>query len=335
MTTQITTCRIWGDDYTAIGYSNPDPSEAVVEKSDRTSGGYVTLGSVRQALLSLDDGERARLTTWLIDQRLQGNSLPTVTKEIIEYAVNRSRLPIYERADRLLRFMSEQTAIAGQLIDLARKSPKPDIPTNPIFLGAMAWSESTSPDEVSYLIGHLEEEGWVLQSRFTMRPGHTVPTGRHRVTVRGHARVAEQVSSVDSSQAFVAMWFDESVAEAYDEGIEPAILDCGYEPKRIDRDPTVDKIDDAIIAEIRRSRFIIADFTHGKKGPRGGVYYEAGFAHGLGIPVIFTCRKDIIDEVHFDTRQYAHILWDSASGLRSSLRDRIIARIGEGPRIMA
>ena len=154
----------------------------------------------------------------------------------------------------------------------------------------------------------------------------------YRVTVSGHVRIADQVADIDSSQAFVAMWFDDSVAAAYDEGIEPAIRDCGYKPKRIDRDSTVDKIDDTIIAEIRRSRFIVADFTHGKGGARGGVYYEAGFAHGLGVPVIFTCRKDMIDEVHFDTRQYAHILWDNPSDLMDSLRDRILARIGKGPR---
>lgn len=38
------------------------------------------------------------------------------------------------------------------------------------------------------------------------------------------------------------------------------------------------KIDDEIIGEIRRSAFIVADFT----GHRGGVYFEAGFAMGLG-----------------------------------------------------
>ena len=127
------------------------------------------------------------------------------------------------------------------------------------------------------------------------------------------------------------MWFDDSLESAYDEGIAPAIQDCGFDAKRIDLDPTVDKIDDAIISEIRRSRFLVADFTHGERGARGSVYYEAGFAHGLGIPVIFTCRKDMIDEIHFDTRQYAHIQWDTTCELRNSLRDRILARIGEGP----
>ena len=34
------------------------------------------------------------------------------------------------------------------------------------------------------------------------------------------------------------------------------------------------------------------------------VYYEAGFAQGLNIEVIFTCRKDILEHMDFDTRQY-------------------------------
>ena len=99
---------------------------------------------------------------------------------------------------------------------------------------------------------------------------------------------------------------------------------------RIDRKPDVDKIDDEIIAEIRRSRFLVADFTHGDKGARGGVYYEAGFAYGLGKPVIYTCRADMVDYLHFDTRQYAHILWETPEELREGLKNKIVARIGEG-----
>ena len=152
MTTEIKTCRIWGEEYEAVGYVSQDPSYAEVRESARAGGGYITPGSVRQALLSLDEREKARFTTWLVDQRLQGNSRPTVTEEIIEYAANRSSLPIYERADRLLRFMSEQTTLAGEPIDLGNYSLKSEVPANSISLGAMAWSESTSPSEISYLV---------------------------------------------------------------------------------------------------------------------------------------------------------------------------------------
>ena len=344
MTGQIAACRIWDEDYKAIGQSIPEQSKVVVTESDRAGGGYVIPDSVGRLIDGLDEGEKARLTTWLVDQRLQGNSCPTVTKEVVEYAIKRHQLPVYERADRLLKFLSEHTTVAGEPFFLFEHSedrgpfPRdslghpiyPDTPTNPIFLRAMAWSEATSSDEISYLVSYLEEEGWVRETHKGSRDGVIPSSCQYRVTVSGHVRIADEASAADSSQVFVAMWFDDSLSSAYDEGIAPAIQDCGFEAKRIDRDPAVDKIDDAIIAEIRRSRFLVADFTHGNEGARGGVYYEAGFAHGLGIPVIFACRGDMIDKIHFDTRQYAHIVWNSTSELRNSLRDRILARIGEG-----
>ena len=84
-----------------------------------------------------------------------------------------------------------------------------------------------------------------------------------------------------------------------------------------------DKICDAIVAEIRKSRFVVADFT----GHRGGVYFEAGFALGLGIPVIWTCKKEELPKTHFDTRQYNHIDWENEGDLFIRLKNRIEATI--------
>jgi hypothetical protein len=49
-------------------------------------------------------------------------------------------------------------------------------------------------------------------------------------------------------------------------------------------------VDDEIIAEIRRSRFLVADFTCEPEKVRGGVYFETCFAMGLNIPIIWTCK---------------------------------------------
>ena len=127
--------------------------------------------------------------------------------------------------------------------------------------------------------------------------------------------------------------------EIYKKGFCPAIKDAGYEPLRIDKKPHLHKIDDQIIAEIRRSRFVVADFTHGDDGARGSVYYEAGFAHGLNVPVIFTCREDMLkgEKLAFDIRQYPHIAWKKCEmkQFRADLRNRIVALIGEGPDLPA
>ena len=148
--------------------------------------------------------------------------------------------------------------------------------------------------------------------------------GGYEITVLGYQRIAEMVTNPDSAQAFVAMWFGDEMDRVYDRAVDPAIREAGYQPVRIDRKPDVNKIDDEIIAEIRRSRFIVADFTHGEDGARGGVYFEAGFAFGLGIPIIYTCRKDAIDKIHFDTRQYHHTVWENEGELRDLLEKRIL-----------
>ena len=146
------------------------------------------------------------------------------------------------------------------------------------------WSESIGMDEVVYLLAYLEKQGWLEQ------PGGTPDT--YVLTVEGYARLAElEIAHKASAQGFVAMWFNDSTDAAWSKGIKLGIEDAGYEAFRIDRKEHNNKIDDEIIAELRRSRFVVADFTQGEDGARGGVYYEAGFAHGLNIPVIFLVGK--------------------------------------------
>ena len=117
----------------------------------------------------------------------------------------------------------------------------------------------------------------------------------------------------------------------------------------MDTDPEViGRIEDEIIALIRQSRFVVADFTASpvpirsdrEANPRGGVYYEAGFAHGLNRPVFFTCRKDYINTpkaLHFDTSHFLHLDWEEGDlgeggKFREELRERIKAVVGEGPK---
>ena len=57
------------------------------------------------------------------------------------------------------------------------------------------------------------------------------------------------------------------------------------------------------------------------------------FTHGLSIPVIFTCRENVFEKIHFDTRQYNHIVWETPEKLRQKLTARIAAVIGDGPNI--
>jgi nucleoside 2-deoxyribosyltransferase len=85
-------------------------------------------------------------------------------------------------------------------------------------------------------------------------------------------------------------------------------------------------IDDRLRVEIRQSRFLLADLTHHNKG----AYWEAGFAEGLGKPVIYLCRKDVFEDksqgTHFDTNHHLTVVWDlenlgeAAEKLKATIR---------------
>ena len=307
-----TRCAIWPE-YPATKRAVVDGRWVRHLTSERAGGSYIIAEPAEVTIGGIDDGTKARLTTWLVDERRQGNDWPLITEERIGRARARRPLSVDERAVRLLRYLVEQSETLGQHLSLSR---------TPI----LAHTESQNVGEVHYLESYLADRGFI--TGLTMGGGLNAT-----VTVDGHRIIAELAATPDSAQAFVAMWFNSEMQECFDSGILPAVEEAGYRAFRIDQREHINKIDDEIIAEIRRSRFIVADFTHGADGARGSVYYEAGFAHGLGLDVIFTCHRDSFGDLHFDTSHYNHIEWATPEELRQKLRTRILAVIGEGPEL--
>ncbi len=135
-----------------------------------------------------------------------------------------------------------------------------------------------------------------------------------------------------STTAFVAMWFHNKMDHIYNNAIYQSISDAGFTPSRIDGVHHNNRIDDEIKVRIKECKFLVADFT----GWRGGVYFEAGFALGLGKPVIWTVKKTYLRNIHFDVRQYAFITWteNDLPAFRKQLLDRIKLTIGKGPKAL-
>lgn len=334
MTPDTRRCAIWG---TPAGGHLPvsERDITVVHNSLRAAGTYGVTFEASQSLEYLEDAAKARLTTWIVNEGLQGNQAILITLDVIEKIEREIPLSIQDRANRLLRFVARHSPSVGEQVALAlpdddsvdhrRYQRNDDVPDSVRKLwGAMAWSESREIREIAFLLDYLTQRGWLIRDERKQPESVSV-------TVDGYSRIEDSQAHTDRNQAFVAMWFADDMNDAFGRGIQPALEDAGYSAMRIDRKEHVNKIDDEIIAEIRRSRFLVADFSQGEDGARGGVYFEAGFALGLGIPVIYTCRKSDIDKLHFDTRQYNHIVWETPEELRPALKNRILAVIGEGP----
>ena len=83
------------------------------------------------------------------------------------------------------------------------------------------------------------------------------------------------------------------------------------------------------VEQISTSRVVIADLT----GERPNCYYEAGFAHALGKPVIFCVRND--DPVHFDLAAYEFIVWETEADLRRQIKARLAVFLDRTARLSA
>ncbi|MXY06702.1 MAG: hypothetical protein F4171_14135 [Gammaproteobacteria bacterium] len=322
-------CAIWATPATTL----PTDRDGLTCDSPRVGGRYFISGSAAAVIRAIDDRLKVRLTTWLVQQRAHGEDCPEITTGTIDEVKGWREPSVFDRADGILKYLSNRAISIGSRFQFSieweaggERFETPLKDAQRTYFELLAHSDSCRSEELEFLLGYLSDQGLVER--------HGVNTLEQwcALTFSGYARLETLEQNVSpSSKGFVAMWFDPSMKAARDEGIKPAIRLSGYEPVVIDEKEHAGRIDDEIVSEIRRSRFVVADFTHGEDGARGGVYYEVGFAHGLGIPAILTCRSDKVAELHFDTRQYNHIVWKSPEELRTKLAKRISAVIGDGP----
>jgi hypothetical protein len=318
------TCPIWG----TPAESTPSIDGRSFEyESPRAGGRYRISGTAVSLVQSFSVPEKKVLTTWLCKQRNAGVDVPQVD------GYNIDEIKTY-------RPMSYTGRINAALLYFDRLNLPLDSTTQVSATGQsneerhfMAATESIDGKDLLALMKKMHSAGY-LDGMATGLMGLFSPSNE------GWKRIEQlKVTASSGTQAFVAMWFDPSTQDAYTHGIHEAILDSGYEALRIDKKEHNNRIDDEIIAEIKRSRFLVADFTCGSVTAdgathfiaRGGVYFEAGYAMALPIPVIWTCRETSLGGLHFDTRQYAHIVWNDPADLYLQLKNRIGATIGDGP----
>jgi hypothetical protein len=243
-------------------------------------------------------------------RRLPGGlELPTIGVDTAGQFIR--ALPQYtpsEKLDNLLELMGRMTPALGRSTTF---DPKTDYP---LLI-------ARDPEEVHFLLIELADRKYIHGPR-------NGPLSPLVVLPRGWERLEEIARSGRSSnRAFVAMWFDENTDDLYNEAIKPAIEKAGYDPLRVDKHEHVNRIDDEIIGQIRRARFMVGDFT----GQRYGVYFEAGMMIGLGRTVIWMCEKKQLDQLHFDVRQFNFIDYESLAEAQGRLYNRILAIEGEGP----
>ena len=271
--------------------------------------GRYTISGTAEAVADCAE-KSAELSGWLRERNILGIDIPMLTSDFLKDVVK--TLPKYtpiEKQNKLLNAIQIYTEYPGQDV---RITSDLDI--------SLAWAKND--EEFSYYVSALVSRKLIYMSstRSIHDPQYTVV-----ITSHGWEHLEKNETETNSkTQVFVAMSFDKELVSVYDNAIEPAINTTGYRAFRVDSKPHLERIDAKIVSEIKNSRFMVADVTQQK----AGVYYEAGLAHGLGMPVIWCVHSDDLKNVHFDTRQYSHILWKSEDELKEKLYNFILATVG-------
>jgi hypothetical protein len=267
------------------------------------------------ALKTLERGyapvERARISHGLF-----GRARAPVTSRTLEELCSTVRLPgAGDLLDNLLMYVAEETGGPGGTVDIDAISWRARIGAQNVE--GVIWA-ITQCGELHYLHGTLSKT--LDANEFRLLNAQLLLAGWQRVDELNR-------QAKDSKKAFMAMKFgDSSLDRVFREHWIPAVAETGFRLRRLDDEPKAGLIDDRMRVEIRTSRFLLAELTHANPG----AYWEAGYAEGLGRPVIYLCRRDVFEDLatrpHFDTNHHLTLCWDPDNPADSSAQMKAIIR---------
>jgi hypothetical protein len=224
---------------------------------------------------------------------------------------NRPHPPVKKQADNLILWIGDNVKIGGQCINIDE-------------LAVQAIVESATNEEFKFVSNYLRKRELIDDG--------IEPRVRGKVTLSfaGWERYQElKRATSDSRKAFMAMQYsNKQLSDIFEKVFRNAVAETGFDLSRlVDTPQPAGLIDDDLRVKIRASRFLVADLTD--RNP--GAYWEAGYAEGLGKPVIYTCEKERFENPdscpHFDTNHHLTILWEWDPDKRKEAGEKLKATI--------
>lgn len=259
-------------------------------------GRFILSGTLLGTLPHLlsDDATASAKLSHVIRRSSDSGSPAKLTTDLAEAIVKQTLPRPREQADLLLRWVAEHVPSLGETVWV-------DSRTQGAVIGSASWKG------FRLVLDHLFATGLFegVQSNTMGEAGaHATPSfagWEHYENLRR--------GSTNYHRAFMAMKFGDPILDSQLSNVfKPSVRQVGFELFKLDDEPRAGLIDDRLRVEIQASDFVIADLTHDNLG----AYWEAGYAEGLGKPVIYTCELTRFEakKTHFDTNHHLTIVWD-------------------------
>ena len=211
------------------------------------------------------------------------------------------------QATNLIRYIGDKVSESGKPIDK--------------LAGISATIGAPSEDFAVQLVNELCESGVIRK----LGPARSMLTNVFlgvNLTLAGWEKYeSEKRGRFGGSYGFIAMQFGDSDLDSFvKDVVKPAVQDgIGYDLVDMNDIARAGIIDNIMRTQIRDAAFVIVDLTRDNPG----AYWEAGYAEGLGKPVIYICEKEKFEakKTHFDTNHCTTVPWsrDDDKGFRQEL----------------
>lgn len=226
------------------------------------------------------------------------STAPVITMDWMAHFERNARLPSPpQQATNLIRLIGDQLSKTGEGFSIGGEA---DVARVGAFNLQMLVN----------LRKELETKGIVQELGFAQGPSGS-PSGKlYGLTLDGWERYeAERRGQVVGHYGFIAMKFnDEDLERFVEQTVKPAVRNnIGYELVDIRDGARAGVIDNIMREKIRDAAFVLADLTH----DNSGAYWEAGYAEGLGKPVVYLCEREKFGQskTHFDTNHCTTVVW--------------------------
>jgi hypothetical protein len=279
---------------------SPHGSRDGTQYSCKLCGNFFLSGILKTSLPSYfarDELASAKFSHALRNMQRSGKEAELMTytaEEVLKFSLPSPK----EQADLLIRWLAESVKGPGDIVKI-----------NPDLHRSITGSHSN--EAFALVLNHLFDTGLVTGNRRNAKgfDGHASATlsfdgWDHYETLRK--------GGISYRKAFMAMKFGDQVLNDLLENVfKPKIKQAGFELYKLDDRPVAGLIDDHLRANIQSADFMVADLTHDNHG----AYWEAGYAEGLGKPVIYTCESEkfSLHKTHFDTNHHLTVVWSKES----------------------
>lgn len=319
----LASCPICGPVYGGKGGANPPNGDYIDWECDicgrfQVTGNADSVYIAKGAGKRLTDLERAVLSHRL-SNRANSEDIGKISTDLLQELVRAARLPHpFQQATNLITLIGNHV----------RETGNPYLPDEKTLAQIGVIDQGAFRRLREQLIRREEVMEAGKGSRTNSGGGQTIGTC-YDLTLEGWEKYEdEKKGHVTGTFGFIALKFDDPILDPFlRRVIKPSVKEgLGYDLVDMRDVAQAGVIDNIMRAQIRESAFVLVDLTHDNYG----AYWEAGYAEGLGKPVIYLCEKNKFEsaQTHFDTNHCTTVMWSTDENDHDLVRRQLLATLG-------